>query len=146
MTLRENSITRGNLANALKAQGRIDDALAEYVKVLKVNPRDAIVYYNLANLYRDHRNDPENAIINYNKAVGLQPKFAEAWLNLGLLYARTGNVDRAIDALQSFSKFAEKNDKNKDAVMGMIVQLSQQRQLNSGSLAPKVSDKQAMEK
>jgi tetratricopeptide (TPR) repeat protein len=62
LSIRENSITRGNLANALKAQGKLDEALQNYHEALKQNPMDHVVLYNLGNLYRDHRHDFAAAI------------------------------------------------------------------------------------
>jgi tetratricopeptide (TPR) repeat protein len=124
LAIRDNTITRGNLANALKAQGKIDEALLEYKKVLEENPRDAIANYNLANLFRDYRGDMPAAIRHYQKALEIQPKFAEAYLNLGLLLERIGETGKAIDALQGFIENAEKNDKNREPVVKMIAELS----------------------
>jgi tetratricopeptide (TPR) repeat protein len=44
------------------------------------------------------------ALENYQKAVSKLPSFRRAWRNLGLIYARTGKYDEAI---QSFTKMIE---------------------------------------
>ncbi len=126
LSIRENSITRGNLANALKAQGRIDEAEQEYLKVLKANPKDAVVIYNLANLYRDHKNDPLRAIEFYARATQIRPRFAEAHLNRGLLQARLGRLEEAGESLQLYLEHAPVDAKNREAVTQMIVKISLQ--------------------
>lgn len=91
LAIKDNAITRGNLANALKAQGRIDEAEQEYRKTLEATPKDHVAWYNLGNLYRDYKNDYMKAIEYYEKSISLNRKFAEPYLNLALLYSRTGN-------------------------------------------------------
>ena len=92
LAIKDNAITRGNLANALKAQGKIDEAEQEYHKALDAAPKDHVALYNLGNLYRDHKKDYLRAAEYYEKSIALNRKFAEPYLNLGLLYSRTGNA------------------------------------------------------
>jgi len=124
LLVRDNSITRGNLANALKAQGKIEEALHEYERVLQANPKDAVVLYNLANLYRDHKKDLITAITLYEKAVDVQPRFYQAYLNLGLLYGRLGKVTQAREALQNYLKHAPENDSAREGVIATLVRLN----------------------
>ncbi len=101
LAIKENAITRGNLANALKAQGRIAEAEQEYRQVLAVAPKDHVTWYNLANLYRDYKQDYAKAAEYYEKSLALNHKFAEPYLNLALLYARTGNKTKAEQIVES---------------------------------------------
>jgi tetratricopeptide (TPR) repeat protein len=39
--------------NALKAQGKVDEAVAEYQKAIALDPQDAAVYHNLGNALKD---------------------------------------------------------------------------------------------
>jgi len=95
LVIKDNAITRGNLANALKAQGKIDEAEQEYRKALEAAPKDHVAWYNLANLYRDYKQDDAKAVEYYEKSISLNRKFAEPYLNLALLQSRMGNTAAA---------------------------------------------------
>lgn len=101
IAIKDNPITRGNLANALKAQGRIDEAEKEYRQVLEVSPKDYVTWYNLANLYRDYREDYLAAVEYYEKSISLNRKFAEPYLNLALLYTRMNNPVKAENTIEA---------------------------------------------
>jgi len=92
LAIKDNAITRGNLANALKAQGKINEAEKEYLKALEAAPKDHVAWYNLGNLYRDYQKDYLRAAEYYEKSIALNRKFAEPYLNLALLYSRMGNT------------------------------------------------------
>ena len=95
LAIKDHAITRGNLANALKAQGRIEEAEQEYHKALQSAPRDYVTWYNLGNLYRDYYRDTRRAAECYEKAIALNRKFAEPYLNLALLQLRSGQREAA---------------------------------------------------
>lgn len=123
LSIRDNAITRGNLANSLKAQGKLDEALVEYRKSLQLDPRNAVAWYNLGNTYRDHFKQPVQAMEAYRKAINIQPLFAEAYLNLGLLEARSGQHENAISSLKAYLETASAMVTNREAVQAMIEEL-----------------------
>lgn len=92
LAIKDNAITRGNLANSLKAQGKINEAEQEYRKALEAAPKDHVAWYNLGNLHRDYKKDYLHAAEYYEKSIALNRKFAEPYLNLALLYSRMGNT------------------------------------------------------
>lgn len=92
LAIKDTAITRGNLANALKAQGKINEAEQEYRKALEAAPKDYVAWYNLGNLHRDYKKDYLHAVEYYEKSIALNRKFAEPYLNLALLYSRMGNT------------------------------------------------------
>jgi 4-amino-4-deoxy-L-arabinose transferase-like glycosyltransferase len=96
LAIREDPITRSNLGNALKAQGKIDEAESEYRRALGMDSTAAVTWYNLGNLYRDHRGDRPGAIGCYLKAIEAQPQFPNPYLTLALLYSYDGKMDRAL--------------------------------------------------
>jgi 4-amino-4-deoxy-L-arabinose transferase-like glycosyltransferase len=96
LAIREDPITLGNLANALKAQGRFGDAEAEYRRVLEMDPRAAVTWYNLGNLYRDYRKDRSGAADCYLRAIDCQPQFPNPYLTLALVYSYDGKFDQAL--------------------------------------------------
>ena len=65
-------------------------------------------YYNSGLAYY-HSNHIEKAIAAYQKAIELEPNFAEAYGGLGVIYWRTGNLNDAIRHCQKAIKIAPEN-------------------------------------
>jgi tetratricopeptide (TPR) repeat protein len=73
-----------------------DFATAEsvYKTALTIEPDNAALTYNLAEVLDEQNRLPE-AIILYEKAIQLNPNFTFAHNNLGLLYEKQGRLDQA---------------------------------------------------
>jgi tetratricopeptide (TPR) repeat protein len=84
-----------NLGQALAGQGRIDEAIAQYSKAMRLKPDDPQAHLNLgAALAAQGRID--EAIAKYSEALRLEPDFPMAHMNLGVALARQGRIDAAI--------------------------------------------------
>ena len=70
------------LSDALRQQGRINEAIESAKLALSVNPQDSETWNNLGVAYRK-KGYKEMAVFSYNRAIHLNPNFAEAWQNLG---------------------------------------------------------------
>ena len=71
-----------------------DALIADFTKVLKRNPRDAVVYYNRAFTYQSKPSpDYERAISDYGRAIKLKPDLVEAYVNRGIAYTEKPNPD-----------------------------------------------------
>lgn len=75
---------QGNLATALLAAGRLDEAEAGYRHAIALDPRYVEGHYNLANLLR-RRGDAAGAIAAFEMALTLRPGHARARNNLAML-------------------------------------------------------------
>jgi tetratricopeptide (TPR) repeat protein len=83
------------------------DKMAEAAKMLEKETKDAssaVFDFTLANIYFQQE-QLEQAALSYEKAVNKYPKFRRAWKNLGLIYVRSGNFDKAIAALTRVLEF-----------------------------------------
>ena len=89
-----------NLGHALKALGRVEDALNAYERATQLNPRHADAHYSRANLLRT-RGDHTGARLGFETALGLRPKDAQAAFGLGLTLAELGDADGAITAFET---------------------------------------------
>jgi tetratricopeptide (TPR) repeat protein/capsular polysaccharide biosynthesis protein len=69
-------------AEALLAQGKLDDAIAACQEALKSDPRSASACKTLGNIWRA-KGDLPQARSWYQKATTLNPTYAEAYANLG---------------------------------------------------------------
>jgi tetratricopeptide (TPR) repeat protein len=83
------------VANALKEQGKLDEAIASYNKTLAIKPDYAEAYNNMGNALKD-QGKLDEAIEAYNKALAIKPDFAEAYYNMGNALKEQGKLDEAI--------------------------------------------------
>jgi len=66
----------------------LGDALKDY------NRKQAIEWKNMGNNFFI-KEDYENAIQSFKKALEIDPNYIDAWNNLGLAYIKSGNIDEA---------------------------------------------------
>jgi tetratricopeptide (TPR) repeat protein len=92
---KNNYIGHSGLGKALRAQGKLDEAIKQYHLALDVNQRYGVAHYNLANALVDKGKFNE-AISHYNQALHINPNYAEAHNNLGYALATQGKLDEAI--------------------------------------------------
>ena len=84
-----------NLACALNAQGRIDEAIGEYRAAIRIQPA-AVAYKSLGAAYQA-KGFLTEAAEQYAHAVRLQPGDADAHSLLAAAYAESGLMDKAIE-------------------------------------------------
>lgn len=97
----------GNRANFYRAQKMYDQALVDYDKAIKLK-EDPQTYNSRARLYFDTATDSTRLLLalkDYNRAIELKPDDGEFWVNRGATYARLGNLDKAIENINTGLKF-----------------------------------------
>ena len=72
------------MGNALKDQGKLEEAIEAYNKALAIKPDYAEAYNNMGNALQD-QGKLEEAIEAYNKALAIKPDYAEAYTTWALL-------------------------------------------------------------
>jgi tetratricopeptide (TPR) repeat protein/SAM-dependent methyltransferase len=87
----------GSLAEALRALGERDRAIAHYRKAVALDPKYWAAHNVLAELLRD--TDPQAAIDCYQKAIAAKPDLAGARHNLAALLLEQGRPEDATDAI-----------------------------------------------
>ncbi len=116
-------------------KGEYDQAIEEFNKVLKINPRNAEAYYYRGNARLFSAQEEEDifgpfedlfilfglpslydqAIEDYTKSLEINPKNADAFLNRGNAYYDKGKYDQA---MADYNKVLEVNPRNADALVG----------------------------
>jgi tetratricopeptide (TPR) repeat protein len=75
---------------------RIDDAIKEYKKAIKIEPRYAMSYYNLGGIYaQDKKYD--KAIELFETSLVYSPKYTRAMMGLGDCYLEMNELDKACE-------------------------------------------------
>jgi Flp pilus assembly protein TadD len=106
----ENTEIHGLLGNLYLAQGRTNEAIAEYRRVIEWNPQLPIAHFNLG-VACLQKGEEDEATFEFREAVRLNPNYAEAHADLGQQLLKKGEVDTALDhvrtALEIFPEFPE---------------------------------------
>jgi tetratricopeptide (TPR) repeat protein len=84
-----------------RQQGRLDEAVAHFHRVLKVDPRDVGANVQLGQLYAQQRKFPK-AITAFRTALAAEPYNGTALYNLGTALLRAGQRDEGQRAMQQF--------------------------------------------
>ena len=106
----DNYMAYFNLGNALRQEGRMDQAITHYQESLQFAPNYVEAQNNLGlALYQKGRVD--DAITHYQQALHINPNYAEAHNNLGNAFLQQGRVADAVadyqKALQINPDYAE---------------------------------------
>ena len=91
-----------NLGVVLKKLGESDQAKNAYEKALKLNPAYPQALNNMGVLIMG--NDPKGAILDFNKALLTDPRYAEPYFHLALLLEKEG---QAADAASQYRRFLD---------------------------------------
>lgn len=85
-----------NEGDSLYKAGQNTQALEKYIEALKLTPNDSLTAFKTANLYK-LENNPDKAIYYYKKATSINKSYADAWFNMGLVYASQGDYKSSKD-------------------------------------------------
>jgi tetratricopeptide (TPR) repeat protein len=97
---------------AHRAQGQLAKARRDLERAIKLDPGNAMGYYNLGNVYEDLFND-EKAIPEYQIAAAAGLDLAHN--NLGWLYILRGEYDKAVQVLQQALRLLPSDEKSREA-------------------------------
>jgi tetratricopeptide (TPR) repeat protein len=78
-------------------QGKRQEALSAYLRLVRLAPRDGLAYHALGLILRD-LGRVDDAITAFSTAVRLTPDFPDAHLKLGMILRRAGRLEEAIGA------------------------------------------------
>lgn len=88
-----------NLGNMYSQSGAMIEAEKSYRQALKLDPKFAPAYVNLADLYRAQRMDQAAGKV-LAQGIGKLPEDATLYHALGLVHARTQQMDKALESLK----------------------------------------------
>ncbi len=85
----------------LRMPGQLDAAITHLQAALKINPGNTLAHYNLANALSEKPGHAPEAIREYRIVIASDPNAPEPHANLGVVLARSGDLDGAIAELQT---------------------------------------------
>ena len=85
-----------NLGGALKASGRIDEAIASFERALAINPDLAQAHNNLGIIFHD-LGQHDRALKSLHRAQEIDPHFADAHYNLGNTLRDLEQLEKAVN-------------------------------------------------
>ena len=71
-------------ADALMALGKNDSAVKDYTQVLKLDPNNALAYYNRGTIYLSKDYDYKKALKDFDAVLVLAPRYVSAYINRSL--------------------------------------------------------------
>jgi tetratricopeptide (TPR) repeat protein len=96
----DDAMAHANLGNALRAQGKVIEAIAAYREAIRLQPDLARAHTSLASALRELRKLDE-AIAEYRTAIRLKPDDASAHYDLGSVLEQQGDLDGALAELRA---------------------------------------------
>ena len=91
-----NYVVHNNLGFALKEEGRVTEAVENYLAALRINPDFEMAHLNIGVILAG-RGDNEAAIKHYKEVLRIKPDFITAYINLGNARLRQGRIADAFD-------------------------------------------------
>jgi len=89
---------------ALRCDGMYGEALSEFSRALKLNPANAPILYNHRARVYHYQNQIELAGAELEKGLALEPRHPLLRTSAGYQQMRLGNLDKAIEILESVSR------------------------------------------
>jgi tetratricopeptide (TPR) repeat protein len=83
-----------NRADAYKAKGELDRAIADYSEAIRLDPTNELTYMNRGNAWH-RKGDIDRAIADFTEAIRLHP-IARAYYGRGIAWHDKGDFNRAI--------------------------------------------------
>ena len=89
------ALAYANRASFYKAEGRLDEAFADYERAIEIDPESSDAWYNRGVFFEDW-GDTAKALADYDRAIEIDPTSFRPRLNRGNLHKDAGRADAAI--------------------------------------------------
>lgn len=106
------------LGDARAAKGEVDEAISNYQKALRHNPRNPKVFLSLGRIYYAEKGLYYEAVSSYKKAIELDPQFLEARMGLGEVYEDKGLYQ---DAIREYRKVVDLDPQHTGALYNLAL-------------------------
>jgi 4-amino-4-deoxy-L-arabinose transferase-like glycosyltransferase len=101
LSIKESHAVYNSLGNVYAAVGNYPLAQREYLRAYTMNPNEAISVFSIGTLFV-RQQQWDSALVYYNKALYINPRFAPARLNKGLTLFYLQKLTEALPELESY--------------------------------------------
>ena len=92
----QNSAARYKIGVGFYSEGKVQQAFVEFQRAYELNPQNKEAVYAIGIIYLLSFDETLKAIDFFQKAIKIDPDYAEAYNNLGYAHAKIGKFDAAI--------------------------------------------------
>jgi tetratricopeptide (TPR) repeat protein len=110
----------------LNTMGRQEEAIAEMIAAVDLDPLSSVASFYLASVYSCAGYE-DRAIEQLLKTVGLNPAFAPSYGQLAALYARKGRYEKALDQAEKYLTVSG-NDLRSRSLLAQVYAISGKRE------------------
>lgn len=103
------ALAHNNLANALRDQGKYEEAAEHYEKAMEISPKMLSAYVNLGSIYQYSLKDKGKAAAVYERGIKNNPSSSDLHVLLAILQEQSGDKSGAAD---SYRRALEVNSAN----------------------------------
>lgn len=96
-------------ADSWLAMGKHGQAIKDYTQILKLDPNQAIAYYNRGATYLGKEYDYKKALKDFDATIVLAPKYVDAYINRSLCYMGLKRFEEAHKDLDTALKITPDN-------------------------------------
>jgi type IV pilus assembly protein PilF len=96
---KQRALAMEDMGRSLVIQGNPREALVYLLKAAELDPDNPDIEHKLARVYEDI-GENDLALQRYKKAISLKPNFSEAFNNMGALYSKMKEWDKALECFQ----------------------------------------------
>lgn len=122
---KDNDQAHFGLANVLKSEGNIEEALKHYREAVRINPEFPDCHNNIGTILAVNYNQPDDAISHFRKALQIDPYNFNSHLNLAITLANKGEITEAV---RHFQTAVDLNPDDENARRALEYTLSLQRE------------------
>jgi protein O-GlcNAc transferase len=108
LKLHDSNEVRICLANNFKQSNRINEAIKEYLNIIKNNSKDFAAYFNLGSIYIDEK-EYDRAIKCFEKSIENNKLYVNSYINYALALSNIGNKTKAIEILEKAKEISSYN-------------------------------------
>ena len=94
-----------NLAYALQSYDKVEEAKEVYGQMIRLDSDYAMPDFQLGWIKQFKENEIDSAEYYYNRAINIEPRFVEAWHNMGMIHESRGDKSLALKAYAKALKY-----------------------------------------
>jgi len=102
-------------AYAYQYFGKTEEALQKYRALYQLDDSFAMAQFQQGFIKQFYQNDIDSAMVFYDRALLQEPRFVEAWHNLGMCYEEKNEVSKALQSYSRALKYDPDFEKSREA-------------------------------